>query len=82
MNISEPNNRALVVSIVKTRNERERSTSLDWVMSIEVVANQNEQAGSSRKQGNNSEILEMLRIMEQGKLERDIQLSAQSKKRN
>ena len=40
VNTSEPNNQALVVSIVKTRNERERSINLDWVMAPEVVAYQ------------------------------------------
>ena len=33
VNINEPNNQALVVSTLKTRNEREISASPNWVMS-------------------------------------------------
>ena len=41
VNIGEPNNQALVVSIVKvTRNERERSISPDWVMYPDATSHQ------------------------------------------
>ena len=53
MNISEPNNQALVVSIVKTRNERERSASPDWVIYIEAATHKKDQTESSSQQGNN-----------------------------
>ena len=82
VNIIETNNQALVVSTMKIRNERERSASSNWVISPKAATHQNEQAESSRQQGNNSELLEMLRRMEQRMLERDIQLRAQLEKRD
>ena len=48
----------------------------------DIEAYQREQGESSRKQGNNSELIEMLRNMEKGMLERDSQLKAQLKIRN
>ena len=53
VNISEPNNQALAVSIVKTRNERERSASPDWVIYLEAATHKKDQAESSSQQGNN-----------------------------
>ena len=38
MNIGEPSNQALVIRKEKTRNERERSASPDWVMYLDAIA--------------------------------------------
>ena len=80
LDISEPNNQALVVSIVKRNDERKGNANP--IMSPEAEAYQNEQAESSRQQGNNSKLVKMLRKMEQRMKERDIQLKAQLKERD
>ena len=72
----EPNDKALVVGKKQIRNVRERSTSSDLVMYLEAEAYQKDQAESSSQQSSNAELLEMLKRMEQGFLERDIQLKA------
>ena len=83
MNISEPNNQTLVVSIVKAiRNERERSISPDWVMYPDAEAHQKDEAESSNQQSSNIEILKKMKRLEQEMLERDIQLKAQLEKRD
>ena len=79
---SEPSDQALVVSKEKIRNVRQGSASPDWVMYLEVEAYQREQAMSSRKHNSNLELLKMLKRLEQGKLERDLQLKAQLEKRD
>ena len=61
---------------MKRRDERQGSTNPNWVIYPEADAYQNEQDEISRQQGNNSELLEKLKKMEQGMLERDIQLKA------
>ena len=54
--------------------------SPDWVMYPEAKAYHKDQAKSSRKQSSNTKLLEMLKRMKQGMLERDIQLKAQLEK--
>ena len=76
---SEHNEQALVLSIVKRRDEKQRSASPIWVMSPNSGAYQNEQAQGSRQQGSNLELVEILRRMEQNMQERDSQLKAQLK---
>ena len=49
VNISEPNNQALVVRTMKTRSERERSISLDWVMSPDAATYQKYQVVQGNK---------------------------------
>ena len=48
----------------KTRNEREKSTSLDWVMYLEASSQQKDQAESSNQQGSNVELLEMMKRLD------------------
>ena len=79
---SEPSDQALVVSKEKIRNVRQGSASPDWVMYLEVEAYQREQAKSSRKHSSNLELLKVLKRLEQGKLEKDLQLKAQLEKRD
>ena len=55
---------ALVVSNVKRIEERQSSPSFDWMHEQSNEAYQNEQAESSRHQGNNADIIEMLARME------------------
>ena len=76
MNISELSNQTLVIRKEQTRNERERSASLDWVMYPEDIAYQKDQVESSSQQRNNAELLEIMKRIKQGMLERDIQLKA------
>ena len=81
MNISEPRNQAPVIRKEQTRNEIEKSASLDWVVYLEVAAYQKDQAKSSSQQISNVELLEIMKRLEQGMLERDIQLKSQLEKK-
>ena len=82
MNSSEPNDQALGVRKEHIRNERQGNANLDWVMYSEAQDYQKDKNESSSQQSSNAELLEMLKIMEQGLLERDIQLKSHLEKRD
>ena len=71
------NEQAAVVSSVKEREERQRSMSLIWNLSLDAREYHQETAGSSRQQSNNAYIMDMSVRMEQGTRERDNQLKLQ-----
>ena len=75
---------ALVLSIEKRSNARQGSTSLNWMIELDVKTDQGEKPESSRQHShnNNSELMEMLRKMDQRMLERDSQLRAQLQMRD
>ena len=67
----------MVLSIDRRREERQKSLSPRWNLSPYVREYNQELAGSSRKQSSNSEIMDMLRRIEQGMQERDQYLKLQ-----
>ena len=68
---------AMVLSIERRSNVRKGCASPDWMIEPEVETYQDEQGGSSRQQGSNSKLMEMLKIMEHNMIERDSQLRNQ-----
>ena len=58
------NEQAIVVSLMKEREERHRSRSLIWNLSPEVKEYHHGIAKGSEQQGNNAALLEMLNKME------------------
>ena len=73
---------AIMVSSMKGREERQRSLSPVWNLSLEERDYHHEQAESSRQQSNNQEILGMLKRMEEGMKERENQLRQELKERD
>ena len=80
----ELNEQALVLSIEKRNNARQGNTSPDWMIEPNVKAYQGKQLEISRQHSHNSnsELMEMLRKMDQRMLERDNQLRTQLQMRD
>ena len=70
---------AIVVSTMKRKEERHSSPSFDWMHEPPTKAYHNKQAESTRQQGNNAKLIEMLDKMDQSMKERDNQLKAQNR---
>ena len=83
MNI-EKKEQALILSTKKIGEARQGSASPDWMIEPDAEAYQGEQLESSRQHSHNknSELMEMLRKMDQRMLERDSQLKVQLKMRD
>ena len=71
-----------MLSSMKGREERPRSLSPVWNLSPDERDYHHEQAESSRKQGNNQEILGMLKRMEECIKERENRLRQELKERD
>ena len=67
----ENTEQAIVVSLVKGREERQRNLSPVWNLSPNVRDYHHEPAESSKQSGNNQEILEMQKKIEEGMKEKE-----------
>ena len=73
----ENTEQAIMVSLMKEREKRERSMSPIWNPSPDAKDYNQEQVGRSGQQSNTIDIMEMLRKIKQGMQERDQQLKLQ-----
>ena len=79
---SRENEQAIAVSSIKEREERPRNLSPIWNPSLDDRDYNQELAEGSGQQGNNQEILEMLKRIEEGMKERENQLRNELKERD